>query len=435
MTTAIPRTATPLSPSASGRRLLVIGINYAPEHSGNAPYTTGLAEHAAATGWDVTVLTAMPHYPAWRVDRAYRGRLTVTEVRHGVTIRRQAIYVPSRQSALRRALYESSFLVSALPVANLPRPDVIMGIVPSLSGGILARLYAARFHAPYGLLFQDLMGPAAAQSGIEGGGSVARAVGRAEAWAVARARAVGAVTQAFFPYLASLDVPAERLVHVPNWTHISAPTADRASTRSRLGWDDGRTVVLHAGNMGLKQGLEHLVAAARMAASQAPGIRFVLLGDGNQRAALRRLAAGLDNLDFMDPVPDEVFPDVLAAADVLVVCERPSVREMSLPSKLTSYVAAARPIVAAVGTGGTTAREIEGAGIGLVVAAGDSRALLDSVARLASDDALVHRLLRAAAAYAADHSRASAATRLDALLALVARGVPHQSRISTGAAA
>ena len=48
-------------------RVLVVGVNYAPEHSGNAPYTTGLAEHLAARGHDVTVLTAMPHCPAWRV--------------------------------------------------------------------------------------------------------------------------------------------------------------------------------------------------------------------------------------------------------------------------------------------------------------------------------------------------------------------------------
>ncbi len=420
----------------ASRRLLIVGVNYAPEHSGNGPYTTGLAEHFAAAGWDVTVLTGMPHYPAWRLDFAYRGRLTATERRNGVTIRRRALYVPPKQSAARRALYEASFLASALPVTRVDRPDAIVGIVPSLSGGILARLFAARFHAPYGLLFQDLMGPAAAQSGIAGGGAVARATRRAERWALARARAVAAVTEAFFPYLEGLGVSRDRLAHVPNWTHIASPAADREATRHELGWDDGRIAVLHAGNMGLKQDLGQVVEAARRAAASSSPIRFVLLGDGSQRADLERRAAGLPTLTFMDPVPDERFPDVLAAADVLLLSQRRSVRDMSLPSKLTSYVAAGRPIVAAVAPGGTTAKEVEGSGIGLVVAAGDPAALLDAIERLAAQPDLAARLIGAARDYAAARSdREQATPRLDAFVALITRPTPlREPTLSRGVA-
>ncbi len=409
-------------PTPHRRRLLVFGINYAPEHSGNGPYTTGLAEHFAAAGWDVTVVTGMPHYPAWRVDPAYRGRLAVTEQRNGVTVRRRALFVPATQTATRRALYEASFLASAFPIGGIDRPDAIVGIVPSLGDGILARLFAARFHAPYGLLFQDLMGPAAVQSGIEGGGSVARATRRAEQWAVERARAVAAVTEAFFPYLESLGVPRDRLAHVPNWTHIASPSRDREAVRRELGWNDGHTVVLHAGNMGLKQGLAQVVDAARLAATNADRIRFVLLGDGSQRADLERQAADLPTLAFMDPVPDDRFPDILGAADVLLLSERPSVRDMSLPSKLTSYVTAGRPIVAAVAPGGTTAQEVEGSGIGLVVPAGDPAALLRAIRRLASEPDLSAHLARAAREYAASRSdRERATARLDAFVALVTR--------------
>ena len=419
-------------PTAHRRRLLVVGINYAPEHSGNGPYTTGLAEQFAAAGWDVTVVTGMPHYPAWRVDPAYRGRLTVTEQRNGVTVRRRALFVPATQSAARRALYEASFLASAFPIRGIDRPDAIVGIVPSLDDGILARLFAARFHTPYGLLFQDLMGPAAAQSGIEGGGSVARATRRAEQWAVGRARAVAAVTEAFFPYLAGLGVTPDRLGHVPNWTHIAAASRDREAVRHELGWDDGRTVVLHAGNMGLKQDLAQVVHAARLAATNADRIRFVLLGDGSQRADLERQAAGISALAFMDPVPDDRFPDILAAADVLLLSERHSVRDMSLPSKLTSYVAAGRPIVAAVAAGGTTAREIEGSGIGLVVPAGDPAALLNGIGHLTSEPDLPARLTRTAREYAAARSdRDQTAARLDAFVALIARPAPLHKPLLT----
>lgn len=45
------------------RRIPIVGINYAPEHSGIAPCATGAAEYLAAQGDDVQVLTGIPYYP------------------------------------------------------------------------------------------------------------------------------------------------------------------------------------------------------------------------------------------------------------------------------------------------------------------------------------------------------------------------------------
>src|ERR1700761_4515283 len=92
------------------RRLLVVSTNYAPEHAGIGPYSTGIAEHRAAAGDRVEVLAGMPHYPAWQVDPAYRGAWRRTERIAGVTVHRRRHTVPARQTAVRRALYEASFL-------------------------------------------------------------------------------------------------------------------------------------------------------------------------------------------------------------------------------------------------------------------------------------------------------------------------------------
>jgi glycosyltransferase involved in cell wall biosynthesis len=399
-------------------RLRIIGINYAPESTGNAPYTTGLAEHLAASGHEVTVVTGLPHYPAWRIAPGYGGRLTREEERAGVRVRRRAHYVPASQSAVRRAIYEGTFLVSALQAANERGVDAVIGVVPSLSGGILARLSAIRNHVPYGLLFQDLMGPAAAQSGVPGGGRVAGLTRTAEGWAVANATAVAVVSDGFRPYLEDLGVLTDRIHLVPNWTHIEPPRADRAVTRRDLGWDDGRQVVLHAGNMGAKQGLEQVVEAARLADERGDPVRFVLLGDGNQRTALEDLGAGITCLEFAHAVDDERFPDVLAAADVLLLSERATVVDMSLPSKLTSYAVAGRPIVAAVPGGGTTAAELGRSGAALRVEPGDPIALLEALAALRDDPDLVVRLGEAGSAYVTRYLRRDVAlARADAFVA------------------
>ena len=100
--------------------------------------------------------------------------------------------------------------------------------------------------------------------------------------------------------------------------------------------------------MGVKQGLENVVEAARLADSQLDNrVNFILMGDGNQRSALEIRAKGIRSLQFLDPVPDEQFQSMLADSDVLLVNERPGVEEMSVPSKLTSYFSAGVPVLAA----------------------------------------------------------------------------------------
>jgi colanic acid biosynthesis glycosyl transferase WcaI len=382
-------------------RILITGINYTPEATGIAPYTAGLAEHLSARGHHVTVVTGLPSYPQWRVHEGYRGRIASRETLAGVDVRRRWHYVPREQTAVRRAAYEASFLATGLSALALPRPDAIVGIVPSLGGGLLARLAGARFGAPYGLVFQDLMGPAAAQSGVIGASRAARAIRAAEVFTARRAQAVGVIAEGFRPYVQSLGVAPERIRRVRNWTHVPEPTGDPADVRARLGLEPGAVVCLHAGNMGHKQGLANVVECARLAASD-PGIGFVLMGDGSQRPLLEGLAARhrLDNLRFLPIQPAELFPGVLAAADVLLVNQRATVTDMSLPGKLTSYFLAGRPVLAAVSPASEAAREVAASGAGLVVRPDDSAALLTAVRALAADHGLRERLGSAGRAYA-----------------------------------
>ena len=143
--------------------------------------------------------------------------------------------------------------------------------------------------------------------------------------------------------------------------------------RRRLGWAEDDVVALHSGNMGLKQGLKYLVAAARLASAP---VRVVLMGDGSQRAALEGLGAGVERLSFLPPSDSADFPDVLASADVLVVNERATAVDMSLPSKLTSYFSVGRPVVAAVPAGGGTAAEVDRSCGGVLVPPEEPVALL-----------------------------------------------------------
>lgn len=373
-------------------RILIYSMFYWPEESGNAPYSTGLAEHLAASGMDVTVVAGMPHYPAWEVDSAYRGRWRQTEDRGSVRVERFRHHVPRRQSAARRAMYEATFLAHAGLRGPRRRPDAVLGVIPSMSGGVLARIAAAKAHAAYGIVVQDIMSAAAAQSGISGGRRAAAVTGAIERWALRRATVVAPVATAFVSVLQDMGVPERRIVHLPNWTHLPPPARDRTDVRRELGWAPDAIIVLHAGNMGLKQGLDQVIEAARGAETLDPRLRFVLMGDGNQRAHLVALADGLTNVAFAPFVERERLADVLAAADVLLLSERSSVRDMSLPSKLTSYLAAGRPVVAAVDPAGASAAEVRRADAGMVVEAGQGHALVRDIIDLMADPTEIQRL-------------------------------------------
>jgi putative colanic acid biosynthesis glycosyltransferase WcaI len=413
-------------------RLLVVGSSYAPEETGIAPYTTGLAEHMVGRGHDVTVITAMPSYPQWRVYPEYRGLLRKRERCGGVEVRRVRGYVSQRQSTIRRGLFEASFLLGGLTQLAMPRPDVVLGVVPALGGGVLAGLAARRFGRPYGLVFQDLTGPAAAQSGIAGGGRAVRPVSLAEGWTARGAAAVGVIAEGFRPYLESLGVDPGRIHRVRNWMHVEEPRLDRVTVRKRLDLPQDAVVCLHAGNMGYKQGLDNLVECARLAAGADPRLLFVLMGDGNQRPLLVGLAQRyrLPNLRFLPIQPAELFSSALAAADVLLVNQRASVTNMSLPGKLTSYFASGRPVIAAVAPQSETARELLDTGAGVVVPPDLPGLLLDALRLLLADPARQDRFGAAGRRYARTTLSADRALAgLEALVEAAASGRRDPERL------
>lgn len=396
-------------------RLLLVSTNYAPEQAGIGPYATQVAEHwAAERGAEVHVLAGMPHYPAWRPDPAYRGKWRTAERRSGVLVHRRRHSVPTRQTAVRRAFYEASILTHGLLAPPRIGPlTAVSAQMPSLAGGVLAARVARRQRVPFVPVVQDLMGAAAAQSGISGGGQAAGAAAAVEARVLRSAALVGIIHESFRQRVGELGVPEDRIRLVPNWSHVMPPSGSRAETRERLGWPDGRTVLLHSGNMGLKQGLEVMVEAARLA----PDLHIVLMGEGSQRARLAELAAGLPNVEFLPPADAEEFPSVLAAADGLVVTQRASVLDMSVPSKLTSYFVAARPVIASVAEQGGTAEEIRRSDAGWLVRPEDPAALIAAARELAEDPAVADSLGARGFDYARRHlSRESGLRRISELL-------------------
>ncbi|MCS6523223.1 glycosyltransferase [Curtobacterium citreum] len=364
--------------------VLLIGMNYTPETTGIAPYSAGLAEELARRGFRVRALTAHPHYPQWRFDGEPPRRSR--ESRAGVVVERFRHRLPSKPGGLARAASEISFgLASSL--TRLGRPDAIVLVSPALLSSAIAFLRARLSgRAPVVVWVQDLYSLGLRELS-ERPGRLAQAVAALEGWLLRRADAVVVIHERFRDTVVhELGVAPSAVTVVRNWSHLEdGEPVDRAAARAELGWTDDEFVVLHAGNMGVKQGLENVVESAKLAVAHGSRIRFVLLGDGNQRRELERAAVDAPALQMLGSLPDAEFRRALAAADALLVNEKPGVAGMAVPSKLTSYFSTGLPVLAATDAGSVTESEVLLSGGGVSVAAGDPRALLEAAEALSSD--------------------------------------------------
>ena len=393
----------PLTLRPEPLNVLIIGLNYSPETTGIAPYTSALARGLGKRGAVVRSLTAHPHYPAWEVQDGY-GQWTSTETLDMAEVTRMRHFVPTNPEGLRRLASEVAFGLRVI-FSRWGKPDVIVMVSPALFATAMAMLRAklSRRAPSVNVWVQDIYSLGMKETSA-GGSLATKVVTWVEKATLKAATGVVVIHPRFGDYLASkLGIDPKRIEVVRNWTHLEpADHDDIAERRRALGWSAEETIVLHAGNMGVKQGLFNVVEAARVADEQQKPVRFVLLGDGSQRESLVALGQGVEHLQFVDSLDDTAFQGALRAADILLVNEKLGISEMAVPSKLTSYFDAGRPVVAATDQTGVTAGEIQISNGGRVVGAEDPQALLDTVMELRRDRTVAAELGRNGRRYRTD---------------------------------
>ena len=401
-------------------KLLALGMNYTPEVTGIGPYTAGLCEHFVRRGDSVTVLTAFPHYPRWRFEPAHTGKLRSVEDINGVEVRRGWVSLPRSNSAGQRVLYDTSLAVTTLLNSlTVERPDRILCVSPPLQVALAAVLLGRRWGVPVILQLQDLVPDAALATGMMGEGIALRTGRTLERMVYRGVTRIVVISDGFRSNLLAKGVPESKLVMIPNWANSDAiqPMERDGAFRGAGGFLPEDFLVLHTGNMGKKQGLESAVRAATIL-REVPGMKLVLVGDGLDRPRLEQAANQhqASNVQFFPLQEEDLFPSVLAAADVLLLNQRAAVVDAVIPSKLLAYMAAGRPVLAAVHPDSEAARVIRAAECGLIVPPEDPQALAGAVRQLAEDPGGCARLGANGRRYAEAHfARPAVLSRYEAL--------------------
>jgi len=199
------------------------------------------------------------------------------------------------------------------------------------------------------------------------------------------------IGEQFRDNLVAKGVRPDAITVIPDWIDLDriTPAAAEPGARLRLAGSEDGFLVLHTGSMGEKQGLLTVIDACRSLSEQTK-IRVVLVGDGPAKRQLTNAIAELhlDNVRLLEIQPAESFPKMLAAADVLLLMQRAAIIDAVVPSKLLSYMAAGRPIVAAVNPMSVAAKLISDAQCGVLVPPEDPIRLADALRDLAANPVL-----------------------------------------------
>src|SRR5438067_8751250 len=238
-------------------RVVVWGINYAPEFTGIAPHSVALFEFLGREGHDVEMVTTFPYYPTWQKRPEDRGRPYRTDVINGVPVHRCWHFVPARVSALKRIFHEASFVfTSTLRALFLAQPDVFVVVSPPLLLGAAAWFVGKLKRAPYVFHVQDMQPDAAVGLGMLKQSWFTRMLYALEAFAYRHAARVSGITRGMLAAFKSKGVPESKLIYFPNAIDLGRGEAApaRGEFLKRQGFAEDDFLAVYAGTLGLKHG-------------------------------------------------------------------------------------------------------------------------------------------------------------------------------------
>ncbi|PSB45461.1 colanic acid biosynthesis glycosyltransferase WcaI [Cyanosarcina cf. burmensis CCALA 770] len=388
-------------------RLLIYGINYAPELTGVGKYTAEMADAIAALGHEVRVVTAYPYYPAWKVKTGYRSWHYATETHKSIQVWRCPLWVPRKPSGLKRVLHLTSFAVSSLPLTLWQglnwQPDVVFAIEPTFLCVTGSALAANLSRTKAWLHIQDFEIDAGFNLGLIPSNKMIRtAISSIECWIMERFARISTISERMLDRLQAKGVSLAKCVYFPNWvdTKTIYPLKVPSSLREELAIAPDTFVALYAGSMAEKQGLEMLLAVAQQVAAR-KDILFVLSGEGAAKKRLIDLAKTLPNVRFLDLQPEERLNALLNLANVHLLPQLPNAADLVMPSKLKGMCASGRPTIATAALGTQIAQVVQQCG--LVIPPADVKAMAKAIIYLANDREKCLQLGEAARQYAIQH--------------------------------
>lgn len=366
------------------KRLLLIGGNFAPELTGIGKYNGEMIRWLANNNYDCTVITSFPHYPQWKVHEPYKKsrywfKKEVPD-NSNVIVYRCPQYIPSQPSGKKRLLMDFSFALSAtvklLQLFFTRSMDIVVVVAPPFHLGLLAILYKKVRGARFLYHIQDLQIEAARDLQMLSSPFLIRSLFRMERYILRHADIISSISDGMMKKVQ--EKTGREIAFLPNWVDVELfhPLENRQQIKTEYGFAVTDKVILYAGAIGEKQGLEAILQVASTMIEQVH-VKFLICGAGPYREQLRLQAAALqlDNVHFRDPEPFDRFNRFLNMADVHLVIQKASAGDLVMPSKLTTILAVGGLALVTANEHTSLHTLVKNNNIGLVINAEDVDAL------------------------------------------------------------
>jgi colanic acid biosynthesis glycosyl transferase WcaI len=335
-------------------------------------------------GYEVSVLTGLPNYPKGKIFPGYRGFFPRKEIYQKITIHRVPLFPRGNASSWQLCLNYLSFMLCASvfsPFLCRGKYDIIFCFQPSpVTVGIPAVVLKKIKKAPLFFWVQDSWPETLTAVGRVKSGWILKCVQWLVKWIYQRCDKILTPAKALIPMIASYGIVQDKIVYFPNW----AENFYKPLSQSLVDFPDG-FVIVFAGNHGEAQALDSVIQAAYFVKQAGVhDIHWVLIGEGHRKSFLQakvREMALESHVHFMEGKPAQEMPYYFSAADALLITllDR-AIFSMTIPSKLQSYMACAKPILAAVA--GETVEIITRAAAGFSCPPEQARALADIAIQL-----------------------------------------------------
>ncbi len=401
-------------------KVLIITLHYLPDLGPSAPLFTMLSEGLVQHGHTVTVISAVPHYPSGQVSHLFKRRRMWSSFENGVHVIRVPVPSVNRANLAKRILQFISYQLTATWAGRGQDYDVVLCANPALEVWLPFTVLSVFRRKPAVFSVHDVYPDVGVTLGVFRHRPVKAAVAFLERYCLDRSFVVRILSDSFRPGLRALGVPETKMTLIYDWvdTDLIHPMShDNAFAQEHQ--LAGKFVVLYAGNLGLSQGLELVLAAAEQLRNH-HDLRFVFVGGGPGRDQLVMQAESkrLENVQFLPFQPRNRLPEVLASADVSLSILRRGIGTGSLPSKIFSAMASGRPLLISVDEGSETWHLVEKAGAGVCVPPENPTELVKAILALKQDPSLREQLGRNGRAWAErHHSPQSATEHFERLLA------------------
>lgn len=324
---------------------------------------------------------------------------------NGVRVLRAYTYPALHRSFTWRILSFLSFMCTSVWAGLRAGPvDLVMGTSPPIFQAVSAWLVALLRRKPFLLEIRDLWPEFAIDMGVLRNPALVWLSRWLEGFLYARATHLLVNSPAYRAYLINRGITATKISLIANGVDPDMFTPEAAGNAIRQRWQLGsHFVVTYAGALGIANDIPIVLQAAAQLRDQ-DQIRFLIVGDGKERAALEVQAQQMQlaNVLFAGPQPKSAMLDILAASDVCIaILQNIPLFRTTYPNKVFDYMAAGRPTLLAID--GVIREVIEAANGGVFVPPGDATALATAVLSLSHDRENTRAIGKSARAYVVKH--------------------------------